>query len=46
MEPLVEARTRVDWWLGRSWSVGAMATSDVFIRNDLSFGLILASHMR
>jgi hypothetical protein len=30
MEPLVEARTRVDWWLGPSWSVGAMASTCSF----------------
>jgi hypothetical protein len=45
MEPLVEARTRLDWWLGQSWTIGAMASTDVFVRNDLSFGLMLASHL-
>jgi hypothetical protein len=46
MEPLVEARTRVDWWLGQSWTVGAMASTDVLIRDDVSFGVMLATHMR
>jgi hypothetical protein len=45
MEPLVEARTRLDCWLGNSWTIGAMASTDVFIRNDLSFGLMLASQL-
>jgi hypothetical protein len=46
MEPLVEARSRIDYWLGSSWTIGAMASSDVLVRDDVSFGVMLASHMR
>lgn len=45
MEPLVEVRSRVDLWLAPSWSIGAVAATDVLVRDDLSFGLVLASHL-
>src|SRR5258708_21025 len=46
MEPLVEARSRIDYWVGSAWTIGAMASTDVLIRDDVSFGVMLASHMR
>lgn len=44
-EPLLEARSRIDYQIAPSWSIAAVASGDVLVRNDLSFGVMLASHL-
>jgi hypothetical protein len=46
MEPLLEARSRVDFWMSPSWTIGAIASTDMLVRNDLAVGVMLATHMR
>lgn len=45
-EPLLEARTRLDYWLSRSITIGAVASTDLHERRDTSFGAILAVHFK
>lgn len=45
-EPLLEARTRLDYWLSRAITIGAVASTDLRERRDTSFGAILAVHFR
>ena len=43
-EALLEARTRVDYWLGPSFTLGLVASTDLHERRDTSVGAILALH--
>jgi hypothetical protein len=43
-EPLLEARTRIDYALSRSFSLGFAASTDLNERRDTSVGAILAIH--
>jgi hypothetical protein len=43
-EPLLEARTRVDYWLTPALTLGAVASTDLHERRDTSLGAILAIH--
>jgi hypothetical protein len=45
-EPLLEARTRLDYWLSRSITLGAVASTDLHERRDTSLGAILAVHFK
>lgn len=42
--PLLEVRTRADLWLTRSMTLGAVATSDLRERRDISLGVVFAMH--
>jgi hypothetical protein len=44
MEPLVEARSRLDLRLGDSWAIGAVVSADVLVRDDIAFGVMLSTH--
>jgi hypothetical protein len=43
-EPLLEARTRVDFFLSTSLTIGAMASADMIERRDVSIGAVLGLH--
>ena len=43
-EPLFEARTRLDYWLSPSFTLGFVASTDLAERRDTSVGAILAIH--
>jgi hypothetical protein len=45
-EPLLEARTRLDYWLTPGMTLGAVASTDLNERRDTSIGAILAFHFR
>ena len=45
-EALLEARTRLDYWLNRSITIGAVASTDLHERRDTSLGAILAIHFK
>jgi hypothetical protein len=40
-EPIVEARSRIDFRLHEKWLIGAMASSDLIERRDVSLALLL-----
>ncbi len=41
-EPLLEARTRADLWLTRSMTIGAVASTDLIERRNVSLGAVLS----
>jgi hypothetical protein len=43
-EPLLELRSRADVWLTSSTTIGAVASTDLIERRDVSFGAVFALH--
>jgi len=43
-ETLLEVRSRADFWLTRSATLGAVASTDLLERRDVSFGAVFALH--
>lgn len=43
-EPLLEVRSRADLWLTKTMSLGAVASTDVLERRNVSLGAVLALH--
>jgi hypothetical protein len=43
-EPLLELRSRADFWLSPTTTLGAVATTDLIERRDVSFGAVFALH--
>jgi len=43
-EPLLEARTRIDYWFTQQLTLGFVASTDLHERRDTSVGAILAIH--
>jgi hypothetical protein len=44
-EPVFEARSRLDWWLSRTLSIGAIASTDMRIRQDVAFGFVVSANL-
>jgi hypothetical protein len=45
MEPLLEARSRADLMIAPAWSIAAVASTDLRVRNDVSLAVMLSSHL-
>lgn len=43
-EPLLEARSRADFWLTRSATLGVVASTDLLERRDVGLGAVFALH--
>jgi hypothetical protein len=43
-ETLLEVRSRVDFWLTQTATLGAVASTDLLERRDVSFGAVFALH--